>query len=84
MNFTSIHFKYLVRDVIIGTNMLTRKILVECGDFKFSYFLLLETTKFYMTEIIIQPSERNFPIIPRYKWQINYSVISNVENDRYN
>nr|XP_010971155.1 E3 ubiquitin-protein ligase E3D [Camelus bactrianus] len=24
-----------------------------------------ETTKFYMTEIIIQPSERNFPIIPR-------------------
>lgn len=25
-----------------------------------------ETTKFYMTEIIIQPSERNFPIIPSY------------------
>ncbi|XP_039105707.1 E3 ubiquitin-protein ligase E3D isoform X3 [Hyaena hyaena] len=24
-----------------------------------------ETTKFYMTEIIIQPSERSFPIIPR-------------------
>ncbi|XP_058163066.1 E3 ubiquitin-protein ligase E3D isoform X2 [Dasypus novemcinctus] len=24
-----------------------------------------EITKFYMTEIIIQPSERNFPIIPR-------------------
>ncbi|XP_077018447.1 E3 ubiquitin-protein ligase E3D isoform X3 [Tamandua tetradactyla] len=24
-----------------------------------------ETTKFYITEIIIQPSERNFPIIPR-------------------
>lgn len=24
-----------------------------------------ETTKFYMTEIIIQPSERSFPILPR-------------------
>ncbi|XP_069866356.1 E3 ubiquitin-protein ligase E3D isoform X2 [Dipodomys merriami] len=24
-----------------------------------------ETTKFYMTEIIIQPSERSFPVIPR-------------------
>ncbi|XP_070352381.1 E3 ubiquitin-protein ligase E3D isoform X2 [Equus asinus] len=27
-----------------------------------------ETTKFYMTEIIIQPSERNFPIIPRSRF----------------
>lgn len=27
-----------------------------------------ETTKFYMTEIIIQPSERNFPVIPRSRF----------------
>uniref|UniRef100_F6T452 E3 ubiquitin-protein ligase E3D n=1 Tax=Equus caballus TaxID=9796 RepID=F6T452_HORSE len=30
--------------------------------------LTTETTKFYMTEIIIQPSERNFPIIPRSRF----------------
>ena len=35
--------------------------------FNILIFLFLETTKFYMTEIIILPSERNFPIIPRYK-----------------
>lgn len=27
-----------------------------------------ETTKFYMTEVIIQPSERSFPIIPRARF----------------
>ncbi|XP_030618889.1 E3 ubiquitin-protein ligase E3D isoform X3 [Delphinapterus leucas] len=37
-----------------------------------------ETTKFYMTEIIIQPSERNFPIIPRLasSWESDVSVHS--------
>ncbi|XP_077875815.1 E3 ubiquitin-protein ligase E3D isoform X6 [Ictidomys tridecemlineatus] len=43
-----------------NTKVICKRCKVMLGEIMSS-----ETTKFYMTEIIIQPSERSFPIIPR-------------------
>lgn len=60
------YIRYLVWNIIIWDQHAHNR-NTSCGTFWCSSFLFLETTKFYMTEIIILPSERNFPIIPRYK-----------------
>ncbi|KAF5915471.1 hypothetical protein HPG69_014792 [Diceros bicornis minor] len=46
-----------------NTKVICKRCKVTLGETMSS-----ETTKFYMTEIIIQPSERNFPIIPRSRF----------------
>ncbi|XP_043448936.1 E3 ubiquitin-protein ligase E3D isoform X1 [Prionailurus bengalensis] len=51
------HFKLKPK---ANTKVICKRCKVMLGETMSS-----ETTKFYMTEIIIQPSERNFPIIPR-------------------
>ncbi|XP_042795184.1 E3 ubiquitin-protein ligase E3D isoform X2 [Panthera leo] len=51
------HFKLKPK---ANTKVICKRCKVMLGETMSS-----ETTKFYKTEIIIQPSERNFPIIPR-------------------
>ncbi|XP_004422122.1 PREDICTED: E3 ubiquitin-protein ligase E3D isoform X1 [Ceratotherium simum simum] len=54
------HFKLKPK---ANTKVICKRCKVTLGETMSS-----ETTKFYMTEIIIQPSERNFPIIPRSRF----------------
>ncbi|KAI5279072.1 E3 Ubiquitin-Protein Ligase E3D [Manis pentadactyla] len=54
------HFKLKPK---ANTKVICKRCKVMLGETMSS-----ETTKFYMTEIIIKPSERNFPVIPRSRF----------------
>ncbi|XP_048209595.1 E3 ubiquitin-protein ligase E3D [Perognathus longimembris pacificus] len=51
------------QDLKANTKVICKRCKVTLGE-----TISPETTKFYMTEIIIQPSERSFPVIPRSRF----------------